>query len=382
MVTLGPKQNKKKRKRTEHGATATSATKGFTKNNNSSTSTSSSSKDDDKERMLQTSMKSLLRAGKQIKRFQRQKMTCKLKQLQQEESSSSNNNALEKEKELNEKLEEIKDFDLDLFVKYVCATQLKLGPKYKFYTLNDTTTTSTKVNKKNPFLIPISSSDKNLIETQMIPHKLVQDIIQDVNDWKKGPSYYRRKKQRLQKEKEESITANNKKNSVALGDDIQNGKSNEYLGTSGLFIGSLSGKTFEEEEYDDEYYGGEDGEIENVEEYITNKKKNRKGSRARRIKKMAEEARKEGKKWDPSINFRKNKSSTKSSYKKQGGKQEHHEHEHEQVVVATASDVAQAGSNWKSQKGEMNHPSWLAAQRNKKKESTIVPFTGKKITFD
>jgi len=154
----------------------------------------------------------------------------------------------------------------------------------------------------------------------------------------------------------------------------------DYSGASGLFIASLAGSTKEEDDDKggggDEYEEGEDPRYtgaydahreppkDTADEAPPRKRKNRKGSRARRAKALAIQAREEGRSWETSMNWR--------------SKNQHNEEEETSKKAVTASEVAETGKDWKSD--GTAHPSWLAKQRQTKEG--IVAFKGTKITFD
>lgn len=174
-------------------------------------------------------------------------------------------------------------------------------------------------------------------------------------------------------------------------------------GTSGLFIESLSGNSmsdvrggdmassstgigegYENEEYDADnqngyssYYG---------DPYLAPIKKNRTGQRARKAKAMAIEARKAGKVWDSSINWREKKTKKRTD---KGGKET--DSAKQEVAISASgldkskqvkvAEVVNMGKDWKEQ-GKA-HPSWAAREAQKAKSGLgIVAFAGKKITFD
>jgi len=165
-----------------------------------------------------------------------------------------------------------------------------------------------------------------------------------------------KRQRKRQRRKEESSTDNNDKPR----------KFRRNLDRShDIFVASLSGdaalaeKTTNTEEFD-RY---------NLQGIESSNKKNRTGQRARKAKITAMEAKKKGKKWDTSVNWRPKK-----------GKKSRNEKE-ETVAATTASppkaqDVASVGKDWKKKE----HPSWLAAKREQK--SGIVAFAGTKIIFD
>jgi hypothetical protein len=103
------------------------------------------------------------------------------------------------------------------------------------------------------------------------------------------------------------------------------------------------------------------------------KKKNRMGQKQRKAKAMAMEAKKTGKTWNQSLNWRSKKSGDSkpceeisSSGLSKGS-------------TILVGDVANMGTTWKEE-GKA-HPSWAAREALKAK-SGILPFAGKKITFD
>jgi len=170
-----------------------------------------------------------------------------------------------------------------------------------------------------------------------------------------------------------------------------------HEGSSGLFIGSLSGIPAEGSENEGGYMGsgyGEDGEYGLQEE----KKKNRPGQRARKAKAMAIEAKKAGRTWDASSNWREKKNRDED-YKnhdagqKSTGREGRHAGGHGEKSQGNkgrrserggiekpkaAQDIATMGKEWKEEGNA--HPSWAAAAA--KKSQGISTFKGTKITFD
>ena len=172
----------------------------------------------------------------------------------------------------------------------------------------------------------------------------------------------------------------------------------DHAGPAALFIGSLSGAGMEEGDGEDgEGYGDYYGPGGHEDEYgLPIKKKNRPGQRQRKAKAMAIEAKKAGKTWDSSTNWREKKKSNDddSGANRRGNKTNTGDHgnrqraSNEPKVSASglksgdkvaASDVATMGKDWKE--AGKAHPSW-AAQQAQKAKSGIQQFTGKKITFD
>lgn len=147
-----------------------------------------------------------------------------------------------------------------------------------------------------------------------------------------------------------------------------------HEGASGLFIGSLSGMVAEEDGYGDgnEYYDEEDEDYGHREE----KKKNRPGQRARKAKAMAIEARKAGKTWDSSVNWREKKERDSKNPDGQTSKADWQGRDKSKMANTNRDD-----GGAKSKETQDIHPSWAAAAAAKKSVS-IAEFKGTKITFD
>lgn len=150
---------------------------------------------------------------------------------------------------------------------------------------------------------------------------------------------------------------------------------------SGLFIGSLSGAAAFDgdgrEGAGASHYGPAEGSDDEYSSLVK-PKKNRPGQRARKAKAMAIEARKAGRVWDSSINWREKKKVKDPS-------------EEPNInlsasgllsdVTVGSAQIATMGKKWKEE-GQA-HPSWAAKQSQKAKSGLgIVEFAGKKITFD
>ena len=167
----------------------------------------------------------------------------------------------------------------------------------------------------------------------------------------------------------------------------------DHAGPAALFIGSLSGAGMDDGdggEGSGDYYGPGGHE----DEYGLPVKKNRPGQRQRKAKMAAIEAKKAGKTWDSSSNWREKKksnddgSSNRRNHKSNAGDGGRQRNGNEQKISASglktgdqvaASDVAAMGKDWKE--AGKAHPSW-AAQQAQKAKSGIQQFAGKKITFD
>ena len=166
-----------------------------------------------------------------------------------------------------------------------------------------------------------------------------------------------------------------------------------HEGSSGLFIGSLAGHLDAGDGDADDMAGNE----EDDDEYGTSKKKNRPGQRARKAKATAIEARKAGKTWDSSMNWREKKKgdnsggldSGKKDYNNSrggGGTEQNKRNASDRggsssvvgVPKAAPQHIASMGKTWKDEGNA--HPSWVAAAAQK--SQGIAKFEGKKITFD
>ena len=151
-------------------------------------------------------------------------------------------------------------------------------------------------------------------------------------------------------------------------------------GASGLFIGSLAGLPAEAYTDDGEYdMGGSDDDDRNMDGYQEEMKKNRPGQRARRAKATAIEARKSGKTWVSSLNWREKKSGRVDVKSRDGG----HDHKSRpsdsgSVKPTAAQHIATMGKTWKEEGNA--HPSWAA--KAAQKSQGIAKFEGTKITFD
>lgn len=173
-----------------------------------------------------------------------------------------------------------------------------------------------------------------------------------------------------------------------------------HEGTSGLFIGSLSGMPVEG--YFDNAYSDNQGEDEmEIGQYgynhPTERKKNRPGQRARKAKALAIEAKKAGKTWESSLNWREKKkekngrSATnkndshaisnqrrgRQSAQNGGGTNNHPLSLEQNATKHDAQKIATMGKTWKE---DGQHPSWAA--KAAQKSLGIVEFKGTKITFD
>ena len=160
-----------------------------------------------------------------------------------------------------------------------------------------------------------------------------------------------------------------------------------HEGASGLFIGSLSGMPAEgyDDDGDNNIDENDDYREEDLYGYQEGKKKNRPGQRARRAKAMAIEARKTGKTWDSSINWREKKKDGNEmdegrhtrKFEKEQNKSYKKKREESGAKPNESQNIATMGKGWKEEGNA--HPSWAAAAQ---KTQGIAKFQGTKITFD
>jgi hypothetical protein len=144
------------------------------------------------------------------------------------------------------------------------------------------------------------------------------------------------------------------------------------------------------EGYEDGYEEGDSSYF--VDPYPPPLKKNRPGQRARKAKAMAIEAKKAGRVWDSSVNWREKKKKQKQKKPNEKGDKETDVVNNKQEMMISASgldkskdikvsEVVNMGKDWKEQ-GKA-HPSWAAREAQKAKSGLgMVAFAGKKITFD
>lgn len=352
--------------------------------------------------------KLLHREGKVVKSFMCQKVGKEIKAAQEKESSIQDSEdatteltakllakTQKRRAKLEQKLEQTKKFELSAIVDVGLKRLgvLNLMPDDEKDASDD----------KNAS--PISQADDpfyaDLIES-MLQHKRLSSAIDQLNDkvtefrqWstrrqnmlmgEDDPAYAdqytggnkKRKKQMQQDRTNETLVfAGGKRNGRNMGG---------HEGTSGLFIGSLSGIPVEG--YDEDEEDGEDGY--GYDDVIDPpKKKNRPGQRQRKAKAMAIEAKKAGRTWDASNNWREKKKGpvrrddSRSNEGRRGNDAGRDDRRHsdnaESAKPRKAEEIAEMGKSWKEEGNA--HPSWAAAAAQK--SQGIQAFKGKKITFD
>lgn len=366
----------------------------------------------DLDRLVRFVTKTLRRVGKVAKAHETQKVVKRLKQqnaqhaellLVMESDDSSSSSAAErmirksskKIDSLERKLLHIKQFEMDVLLK-LCMKRLGLKllgvdldraaaeahrqqpPRSSSIctSSNDNTCcgdNSTSANQDSKDATATYKCRKNsdnineeLVETLLL-HKtlsIAMDMLNKrITEYRKDllraagedipPEriVYRRDKKKLQQQQQSSSQQ------------WSNKKRQHHEGPGSMFLDSLSG------EVDNSYssrYGPAD-----VEPYY--EKKNRPGQRARQAKAMIQQAKKEGKNWNTSVNWRPKKATIKTE-EEEVTQEKEPVHKKKKIEAA---EVADMGKDWKAE-GKA-HPSWAAKQHVQK--SSIAPFMGKKITF-
>lgn len=354
--------------------------------------------------------KLLHREGKVVKSFMCQKVGKEIKAAQEKESSiqDSEDAATEltakllaktqkRRAKLEQKLEQTKKFELssivDVGLKRLGVLNLMSDDEKDATDEKNASSKPSSSQADDPFYV-------DLIES-MLQHKRLSSAMDQLNDkvtdfrqWstrrqnmlmgEDDPAYVdqytggnkKRKKQMQQDRTNETLVfAGGKRNGRNMGG---------HEGTSGLFIGSLSGIPVEG---DDE--GGEDGEDDYGYDDIIDppKKKNRPGQRQRKAKAAAIEAKKAGRTWDASNNWREKKKGVRRDDSRSndgrrgneaGRDNRRHSDNAESAKPRKAEEIAEMGKSWKEEGNA--HPSWAAAAAQK--SQGIQAFQGKKITFD
>lgn len=372
------------------------------------------------DKMVHACSKLLHKDAKIVKSFECQKIVRSIKAAKESsiESAGQDNNCAEKElpktsarlATLEKKLEQTKKLDLEALVQVGLKRLgvLSLDPRvHEEFTqgLADVIGTAAESKRRKKSLPQkldaqaVSQCDdpffQSLIES-MLQHKRLSACLDQLNDkvtefreWKVSrehilrgdtdPSDAAHEGKKGKKKKRESRNSASENLTMVVAGGFKGRQRGLDLGghegASGLFIGSLAGMPAEE--YDD---GGEGGSDDDGDDYDVNayqKKKNRPGQRARRAKASAIEARKSGKTWDSSINWREKKQGRNESERKDGG-HDRKPRRDESTKLAAAQHIATMGKTWKEEGNA--HPSWAA--KTAQKSQGIAKFEGKKITFD
>ncbi len=353
--------------------------------------------------------KLLHKEGKVVKSFMCQKIGKELKAAQ--EKGSSNTNQITKHEDSEE---------ADLIAKRLAKTQkrihkleqkLEQTKKFELAAIVDVGLKRLGVLNLDPDGQQLSSQKpsslqtddpfyKDLIESMLL-HKRLSSAMDELNDKVTDFRQWSTRRQQMLMGGEDHVVTDEYTSGKKKRKKMQLDKTNETLvvaggqrhknmggheGTSGLFIGSLSGMPVDEDDQDgmgEAEYGYDD--------YPEEKKKNRPGQRARRAKAMAIEAKKAGRTWNSSINWREKKPDSNNRNddrgRGNGGRTDNkatmtadgrHNDNIDSVKPRKAEQIAQMGKSWKEEGNA--HPSWAAAAAQK--SQGIQAFQGKKITFD
>lgn len=352
-------------------------------------------------KLQHASSKLLHKEGKIVKSFECQKIVRAIKAANEtlnemERSDEVEATGIDKAKKkvatLEQKLKRTKQLELDMLVSVGVKRLgvLSLDPRLKIKDGNDGGDDGGQTNGVSERETASQDEDPfytTLIES-MLRHKRLSSVMDQINekvsDYQSWATYREeailndnaepisssdKKKKRLSKRQNDTVivAGSQKRGKIDMGG---------HEGTSGLFIGSLSGQKVEGY-FDDQVE--EYGVVYDDDELNEKKKKNRPGQRARKAKAMAVEARKNGKTWDSSVNWREKKTATDQPDQ---GQRNDYDGEAKIRVQGKAApvksqDIASMGKSWKEE-GKA-HPSWAA--KAAQKTQGIVEFKGTKITF-
>jgi hypothetical protein len=366
--------------------------------------------------------KLLHREGKVVKSFMCQKIGKDIKTAQEKERDikETNNTGDEeaaeltakilaktqkKRSKLEQKLEQTKKFDLSSIVDVGLKRLgvLNLNPSMAIDDGEKDTSDDKNASSKHSSSQADDPFYKDLIES-MLQHKRLSSAMDQLNDKVTDFRQWTTRRQQMlmvendptlvdeytggkRRKKSTQLDKTNVNETLVFAAGKRNGRSmGGHEGTSGLFIGSLSGIPVEG--FDD---GGDEGVGEDdygYDDILEQKKKNRPGQRQRKAKAIAIEAKKAGKTWDSSDNWREKKkghvrrddgtSNEVRRGNKPGRKEQRQNDNTDSAKPRKAEQIAQMGKSWKEEGNA--HPSWAAAAAQK--SQGIQAFKGKKITFD
>ena len=276
-------------------------------------------------KLLYQCRKALHKECKIVKSFECQKLVRRLKK-EQDDTKDTN--------DLETKLTTLKAFAIDLAVEK-CLKNLGMDRLVQDQTDGSvSSTTTTTVEWIDKFL------QHKRVRTAM---EVYNTKMGDLQRWYLGRQETLTERRRLH---------NKKRTPTGEGPTSHDGHDTLGSATAHSLFVSLDGK---EEETTNEY---------DMDEYampsVPVKKKNRPGQRARKAKAMAMEARKQGKTWDRSHNWR----APKPKQDDNGGEEQQQQ------------QWSAGGKDWKDEGKQ--HPSWVARQSQK---PSIAKFAGKKIKF-
>ena len=355
--------------------------------------------------LIAIASKSIRKEAKVVKSFECQKIVRKIKTLKsqlnersraingKEDNEQSSDCKLGKRLEvLDQKLKLVKDFNLDALV-HVCLD--RLGLDVSKMQENGKRKGKSGIQLKDSASVPEDLKtetelkfEQNLIETMLLHQRLVtvsstlNEKITEYNKWNARRTEWLSRKGFRGRE-HRKISSDTNENIDLAGHDSN----------TGLFIDSLcanrssSALEMETTEENDNYFN-HSSNADNLDTYgfqhdenIQPKKKNRMGQRQRKAKAMAIEARRSGKEWDVSANWREKKKTQEKSSNQDHTSKPASASGLDLTNNVAVEDIVTMGKDWKDE-GKA-HPSWAARQTQKVKDGMgIVEFKGKKITFD
>jgi hypothetical protein len=304
-------------------------------------------KQDRYDKLMYACNKAFHKEAKIVKAFECQKIVRKLKESEDKEA-------------LERKLVRAKDCCLDQVVK---LAQQRLG----LFNMNP------KVDEPLNPPVEIAAPDTELVE-RMLQHKRLSAAM---DHWNEKVTEYRRWCLRRQEHVHgEPDFGYEVKAASRLGTKKYENKKKQPKSaeSSGLFV-TLGGAAEEEEEEDENDQNDKNWYGPGGSDDLVVVKQNRMGQRARRAKALAKQAKKEGRTWDKSINWRPKKEQVDES--EQGALHVPPATTTTKPSITSAPRIAEMGKVWKEE-GQA-HPSWAARASEK---TGIVAFAGTKITFD
>jgi hypothetical protein len=310
-------------------------------------------------RLVYKCRKDLQKQAKLVRNLERQKAARKVKQQPQQQKPSA---------ALEERLARLKKFDaLDAVAREALRRLgiLQLQP-----------TTSEGATPPAPPTEPplLAKEDADMVEF-FLKHKRMQGAFED---WSRQVDEYRRWYVQQEERRRGAATGRDDKESKKKmkGKNGQSAKSKssstsavDYSQSIFLKLGGSDDEEEEEYEGSDDHHEEEQHAFDNAGIPVTKPKKNRQGQRARKAKAMAIEAKRAGRKWDASLNWRPEKAPSDAPVSR-----DRFSHSNSKPPAASAPAAAPSEPT-----PEELHPSWAA---RKEQKTGIAAFQGKKITFD
>jgi hypothetical protein len=311
-------------------------------------------------RLVYKCRKDLHKHAKMVRNLERQKAARKVKQQPQQQKPSA---------ALEERLARLKKFDALDAVAHEALRRLGILQLQPPTAVAEGATPSAP-----PAEPPVPAKEDTDMVENFLKHKRMQDAFED---WSRQVDDYRRwyvQQEERQRDaaagRDDKESRKKKKGKKGQAAQSKNSFTSDVDYSQSIFL-KLGGSDDEEEE---EYDAGDNHEDEqhafdNAGKPQTKPKKNRQGQRARKAKAMAIEAKKAGRKFDASLNWRPEKEPTDAPVSRDSfapSKSNPH----------TARPQAAAPSE---PTPEELHPSWAA---RKEQKTGIAAFQGKKITFD